>query len=587
MGRDLQTERSDADSITRRQLLKRSVALGLATPVVGTLLAACGSDDDEPDNPAGESTSEDPTEESTSQDPTSEPDSEEPTEESNEEDPTTESENGDEEPVAEAESWIVAVPDEPNTLSAIDEVISGGAERVQFHIYNGLVDLVGDDLDLVPRLATQWESVSPTEWEFSLRDDVTFHNGDPFTAQDVKATIDYLMNPDNASGITNYGTHLASTVGAEVIDDYTVSIETAEPFPGLISVLPRVGIVPYSLFEGSGNFEGMTVDDFSDNPVGTGPYRVAEWQRGQRITLAAFDDYWGTPPVPAELIFRFIEDATTRVSELRAGGIDITQQLSVVHAQELDEADETDVLTIDQARLIAFPFNTKNEPVNDVRVRQAINYAINKETIVENLLSGYGGVLSQPFVRGWMGYDETIEPYPYDPDRARELLEEAGLGGGFDLDWNITVGAALADQEIAEAVANMVGEVGIRMNLIPTERARIQEDLVSGAFNGITSGGYGTAYEPALITNWFFRRPDIYDDELRGEIMGYLDAGLTEVDLDAREQIYKDFARFGHDQALWMFVHYQFEILGKRSSIPWEAQPWRASKSHFPFLMEL
>src|SRR5262249_57640568 len=176
------------------------------------------------------------------------------------------------------------------------------------------------------------------------------------------------------------------------------------------------------------------------------------------------------------------------------------------------------ILTVPGARVIAYPINTLQKPLNDVRVRRALNYAVDREAIVKSLLGGLGRATGQPFSPGWLGYDPEIRAYPYDPAQARKLLAEAGYPNGFEVPWNISVGVFLADKEIAEAAAAMLGQVGVRVRLVPTERAKIQRDLESSTFEGITAGQWGTVAESDIMVRWFFKNPKIFPPPLSANL---------------------------------------------------------------------
>lgn len=365
------------------------------------------------------------------------------------------------------DQWVIAFGEEPFSLNPANKGAQAAvSDYVMIHIYDALVDFTGPDLALKPMLAVRWENPNPTTWRFHLRRGVKFHNGDSLTAADVKFTIDTQL-ANKGSSINAY---LGPTDGARVIDPYTVEITTRTPFPPLIFNLTRMHILPRA-------YEKIGTDGFAARPFGFGPYRFVEWQRGLRIVLEANPDYWGGRPTPKRLVFRPIADPSTRAAELRAGGVDIITSPPIPQVKELNTGD-TMILTVPGARVIAYPMNTREKPLNDVRVRRALNYAVDRETIVKSLLGGLGRATGQPFSSGWLGYDPEIRPYPYDPAQARRLLGEAGYPNGFEVTWNISTGVFLADKEIAEAAAAMLGQVGVRVRLVPTERAKIQRDGV-------------------------------------------------------------------------------------------------------------
>ncbi len=472
-------------------------------------------------------------------------------------------------PASAKDQWVIAFGDEPFTLNPANKgALAAVSDFVQLHIFDALVDFTGPNLTLRPMLAERWESPNPNTLRFHLRHGVKFHNGDPLTAEDVKFTVDLQLQ--NKGSTAN--SYLGPTEGARVLDPYTVEITTRTPFPPLLTNLTRLHILPRA-------YARIGPEAFgSKQPIGSGPYRFVEWQRGQRIVLEANPDYWGGVPSPRRLVFRFIQDPSTRAAELKAGGVDIITGPPVAQLKELSTGD-TEIVTVPAARLIAYPFNMLQKPLDDVRVRRALNYAVDRETIVKSLLQGYGKPTGQPFAPGWLGYDPEIKPFPYDPVRAKRLLTEAGYPNGFDVTWNISTGVFLADKEIAEAAAAMLGQVGVRVRLVPTERAKIQKDLEAGTFDGITAGQWGTVAESDVTVKWFFR-PKIFTPELDAKLAQFYAAGTAEVDRTKRGKIWADLSRFAHDEALWLFIHYQDEAIAKRREIPWQVLNGRGSKGY-------
>jgi peptide/nickel transport system substrate-binding protein len=317
-------------------------------------------------------------------------------------------------------------------------------------------------------------------------------------------------------------------------------------------------------------------------PIGTGAYRFVEWQRGQRIVLEANPDYWAGAPTPKRLVFRPIADPSTRTAELKAGGVDIITNPPIGQVLELGQG-ATAVLPVKGGRIIAYPINTTQKPLDDARVRRALNHAVDRESIVKSLLSGFGGATGQPFAPAWFGHNPDVKPYAFDPARAKQLLAEAGYPNGFELTWNISTGVFLADKQIAETAASMMGAVGVRVRLVPTERAKIQKDLQAASFDGMTAGAWGTTAESEPMVAWFFGMPKIFNEALAPRVAQLVSAGASEIDRGKRLRIYQDLARLAHDEALWLFTHYQDELVAKRTDVPWQVLNARGLKSQFYF----
>jgi peptide/nickel transport system substrate-binding protein len=228
-----------------------------------------------------------------------------------------------------------------------------------------------------------------------------------------------------------------------------------------------------------------------------------------------------------------------------------------------------------------YPFLTKARPFDDVRVRQSANYAVNREAVVNNILEGYGELLHGPFASSWLGYDPNLQPYPYDPARARQLLAEAGYPNGVDAAFDISNGVFLRDREIAEALAAQLAEVGIRVQLVPTERAKLISDWLSGVGDGITSAQWGAAADPDPLLSWtFYKRPAHKPDE---QLNALVEQTQRTVDPDQRKRLLQEFGHYVQDQAYWLFIHAQDEFYARRKGIPWEPTPDGQSYSNMRY----
>ncbi len=274
------------------------------------------------------------------------------------------------------------------------------------------------DLDLEPRLATSWEFAEDgSSLTFTLRDDVTFHDGSPFTSADVKHTFEWVLDPENGA----QNRPLYEDIGSiDTPDEHTVVFNLDNLNSFLLNNIARMPIVP----DGSG-------DDFGDNPVGTGPYMFDSLVRDDRLTVKAYENYWGGAPSIETLVFRPIPEDGTRLLAFEAGEIDVMQAQPV--PAELPRIEEDERFVVDRSGGTGYTYvgmNVNSEPLNDVRVRQAISYLLPREAIVERIMNGIGqpGINMLSPEMAW--FDSSTEGYSYDPERARELFAEAGVAEG-------------------------------------------------------------------------------------------------------------------------------------------------------------
>jgi peptide/nickel transport system substrate-binding protein len=458
--------------------------------------------------------------------------------------------------------WVVAIGEEGESLDPPTSMLFT-SEIYQQHLFDCLVGIEGEEFKPVGLLAEKWETINPTTWRFHLRKGVKFHNGKALDAEDVKYSFEQYADPKNRRSVFARG-----IARVEIRNPGTVDLITTEPASALLFNLTRLQILPGDTREKAG------VPAFALQPVGTGPYRFVEWKRDQQLVLEANPTYWRGPVNPKRLVFRAIRDAGTRAAELRSGGVDIVAAPPVPQLEMLDSGD-TQVVPVKGGRIIIYPFNVSAPPFDNRKVREAANLAVNKDAIVRNVLGNRGIVMAGPFTPAWLGYDASVKPFPYDPARAKQLLAEAGYPQGLDTTWSISSGVFLKDTEIGEAVAGQLRQVGIRVKLVPTERAKIQKDAQENTFEGLTSVAWGTQFEPDVMLNWVMMRAHMTTPRLQELVL----QGRGEIDLEKRRKIYQELYRVAHDEAMWLFVHAQDELWAKRRDVPWQPYSITGSKA--------
>lgn len=387
------------------------------------------------------------------------------TEEDGADAPTAAAEEPAEEDPAEAEEEgepveiTIALNGEPNTL---DPVFAAGRLSQAFlaNIYDGLTAHKQDGT-LEPALAVSWEALDDNTWQFKLREGVTFHNGEAFTAASVKASLDRIFDPANESPMIG---RVGEISEVEVVDDFTVNITTETPdvlLPVRLSEL--YGSVVPAQYVAEVGTEG-----FADAPVGTGPFKFVEWVPNQHIVLEANEDYWrGAPAVDRITVYPITEDAA-RMAALQTGEVDIVSNVPAFQVAEL-EAAGLQIATVPSTRFFFLVMRTDMPPFDDVRVRQALNYALDVPALIDAVQFGLGDQLATVVIPQAFGYDPSIEPYPHDLERARELLAEAGYPDGFDATFDAFTGSIVDHTRVAEAVAGQLSEAGMRFELNVTE----------------------------------------------------------------------------------------------------------------------
>ncbi len=336
---------------------------------------------------------------------------------------------------------VIAVSTEPSTLDA--QAVNDRSSRVvTANIFETLLTRTADGV-LVSGLAEGYEAVDDDTWRFSLRSGITFHDGSAFNAESAAFSLNRMLDEEYETQRSSY---IRGITDAVAVDEFTLDINT----DGINAVLPlEVAQLPMIPLD--------TGDEINDAPVGTGPYMFSAWDRGESITAVANPDYWGNAPSIAEFQVRFIADSQTALNALQAGEVDLVldilpEQVDLVPAAKSVPATEFSFVQ----------FNTYKPELSDPRVRIALNMAVDKELLAEGLYGGYARPnAAQHLSETMLGYNDDLEAFPYDPDRARELLAEAGYADGFELTLNAPIGRYLRAEESAEYIAQAFNDVGV------------------------------------------------------------------------------------------------------------------------------
>ncbi len=432
-------------------------------------------------------------------------------------------------------------------------------------VYETLVK-VGTKGEYEPALAVSWRIVDNDTWEFKLRPNVKFHNGEPVTAEAIRFSLDRCLAPANRCPRRG---QLAVISGVQAVDPMTVRIDTETAFAALPSALLFGFIVPPRAVQ-------TDPRALEKQAVGTGPMRMVDWQKGQRAVFERFPEYWGKKPRIDRLIYRPIPDEIARVAALQAGEVQMATALPPDMTPVLQRNPKTAIARRGQRQIYIGLDTTgaNHKATADVRVRQAMNYAVNKEVLVDKILIGnavpnIGGMFPQA-----PGFDTKLKPYPYDPDRAKKLLAEAGFSNGFDITFHYVPGieGSMKTKEVVESIASDLGKVGIRVNLQQME-AGSWWDLYHGKKFQMYLLTWGTSPEAGLYyrtllhsktRGYYYRNPKT--DEL-------IDAWFAALDQQKRVEQGRQLHRHVYEQAPFLFLFNQFALFGMSANLGWVERP--------------
>lgn len=414
---------------------------------------------------------------------------------------------------------VIGLQLEPPTLDLTSNPAAAIPQALLYNVYETLVKLEADG-SITGLLAEDWEiSEDGLTYTFSLREGVTFHNGEPFDAEDVVFSLDNVLTKDPAHP---FATTLAPISEVTAVDPATVEITLGEVSANLL----------FFLTQGQGVIlEESAIATIGSEPVGTGPFRFGSWTVGDSIVIERNDEYWGEPALLETVTFRYINDPNALNNAMLAGDLDI---LAGVSAPELLTSFETDdrfeVLQGLTNGEVTLALNGRNAPLDDVRVRQAITHAIDRQAVVDLAYAGYGtviGTFSTP-LDPW--YRDLTEVYPYDPERARELLAEAGVE---DVTLKLVLPPVSYAGRSGEIIASQLSEVGINVDIENVEWGVWLEDVFTNHDYDMSIVAH---VEPRDVGQ--YGNPDYYwgnDSPQVASILGQADA---EPDADARNALY-------------------------------------------------
>jgi peptide/nickel transport system substrate-binding protein len=429
-------------------------------------------------------------------------------------------------------------------------------------IYDSLA-MINKDGNIQPLLATSWENVDPLTWIYKLRPNVTYQNGEPFTAKAVVDFLSWLISKDgrktSAGQVINGTTRVASV---RALDDLTIEIKTKVPSPILERSIGRFWIPE------PGARADMEPAEFNKNPVGTGPYRAVKFGP-EGADYEAFEGSW-RPAKVARLKGLVLPDMSARRAALISGQIDIAVALSIDDIKLVEKAGHS-VDVADRPTIMTLKvFQTSREsPFNDKRVRQAANYALDKEAMVEHILQGYGAVASQCTTKEAFGFNPDVKPYPYDPDKARQLLTEAGYPDGVDIIMQAVLPSNFAGAtDIYQVTAQQLNEVGIRTSLeaiaFPDwlKAWFVPEDADTLGFKGPFQNNCNVFNLDGLdgfSIQSCRKKPSFYCDAEEQEL---LDRASSEMDPEKREKLIQELLALNAENAATIMLVQMVDIFG-------------------------
>ena len=420
------------------------------------------------------------------------------------------------------------------------------------------------------------KALDDLNWELTVKPGIRFHDGEELTAEVIKFNFDRLLDPKKP---LKYSTYFKPIDRVEVTGRYTLKIHTKKPFPLFLTRLTYFWVVPKKYIEEKG------AGYFANHPVGTGPYKFVKWVKDQEIDLVANPDYWAGKPKVPRVVFRPIPEASSRVAELLTGGVDIITNLAPEAVPTVNGSGVAEARSVPSIRNIFVVLDVKGRgPLHDPKVRLALNYAIDKEAIVKHVLGGFGVPVGCPLNPYIFGYDKDLcKPFPYDPEKAKQLLAEAGYPNGFSFTMSAPSGRYLNDRQVAEAIVGQLKKVGVKVDLRIKEWSTYVKQILNRKLDtDAWMIGWGNAQFDADNTLFTL----LYGGTAKGgppqskfsywrdpEFDRYVLQAQQIVDQNRRKELYRKALKRVRAGAPWIFLHQQKDIYGVAKRVKWQPRP--------------
>ena len=459
---------------------------------------------------------------------------------------------------------IVAFAAEPRSILP-NTIVDWTTNTQVEHIYDRLVDRDPKSYKPAPMLATGWKVVNDTTWEFTLRQGVKFHNGEPFNAQSVKATMDYMKDPAYK---THYLPRWKLVKEVQIVNDYTVRFITEKPWPGLIDRIAGVDFLPMP----PKMLTEQGPQALIAKPTGTGPFKFIQWVRDERLVLDRNPDYWQGAPDLSRVTFRYIPEFSARLAALLAGEIDIMKDVPPHAVDLVDRSGKGKVRPTVSSRINYLALvNLKSGPMQDLRVRKAINHAVNVDELIQQVLKGRASRMCGSLSPINVDYTPGIECYKHDPARAQALFKEAGIDPTkLQLTLDTPSGRYPLDKDVSLAIAAQLQRLGIKVNVVVNEWGTNLDKIKNRTTGDMFFLGWGPALDAQNTIEQLFQASQTYSSYGHNKaIDDKIAQALTIVDPKRRLEAWAELQRVVHAEAPWAFLWQQHDLYGVANWVEW------------------
>ncbi len=417
---------------------------------------------------------------------------------------------------------------------------------------------------IIPAVATSWKVLSDTQTEFTIRKDIKFHDGTPLTPEDVVYSIKRITDAAFASPQRS---QFEAIIDAAVVGDDKVLVTTAAPYPPLLAQMVKLSIVPKAYVEKVGK------EEFNKTPMGSGPYKFVEWQRGVHIVLDRNDEYWGNKGVFPKAEFRFVPDPGTRVADLRTGKADVAVDLNPDLAVTIKDDKVCEPRVTLTERVAFLRTNNGRTPTNDLRIRQAIAYGIDKQGIIDGLMNGQDRLADTMLTKEMAGYSKQ-SGLPYDPAKAKQLVAEAGDLAKQEI---IFATSPNYDQRVVQATQQMMADIGLNVRIEMMDQASFLKAVQQGDLSGrphISFGRWSCACMDADgVVYPLMHSSSAWSQTRNDELDKLLDDARICLDPEKRVDLYSKADRIILDESYILPLYQVAYIYGANKNLIWSPTP--------------
>lgn len=476
------------------------------------------------------------------------------------------------------DSLVIALSSDATSLDPhyTDETVTNA---VNLHIFETLI-FYDKDLKSTPALATEWKLADDGKtWTFKLREGVKFHNGNPFTADDVVFSFNRIMNSKTLSAFKGY---LATVDTVKAINDYEVQVVTNISYPLFAADIRNVVIIDKE------TCENLSDEEISLKPIGTGRYKLVEHIKEDHIDLEANPEYWGGEQEFKTVRFRPITNEATRTATMLSGEVDMTVDLGVRDIERIEKTEGIDVIKQPSLRVIYLNLDgwrdqspaldpSKPNPLKDLRVRQAIYHAIDADTIVKNVMNGHAYTTASYIPQVFNGFNDDIKRLEYNPEKAKALMEEAGYKDGFEITLDASNDRYVNDGQIAQSVAGYLEKIGIKikLNLMPKSLFFTHIKPASNKSGFLMTGWADSAGEGVILAKDLLYTngvKDGYGGVNRGrytnaEVDKLIDQAMSETDEAKRAELVAKADGMAAEDVAYIPLHFEQDVFAVKSTI--------------------